>query len=171
MFLLYNIVGRFLPRTTMPYSLGSQAIRRFLIRNYIDSCGENLVVETGALISPNVCIGNNCTIGENCLVRSQVTLGNDVLIAQNVSFISFQHNYERNDVPIHAQGEIFSPIMVGNDVWIGINVVILAGTTIGDHAIVAAGAVVTKGVPAWSVVAGVPAKVIKYRKCENEYIS
>lgn len=164
MFLLYNLIGRFLPRTTMPYSLGSKYLRSFLIRNFIDSCGVNLTVETGALISPNVCIGDNCTIGENCLIRANVILGNDVLVAQNVSFISFKHNYERVDIPIHAQGEVFESISVGHDVWIGINAIVLAGVSIGDHAIVAAGSVVTKDVPEWGIVAGVPAKVIKLRE-------
>ena len=81
----------------------------------------------------------------------------------HVSFVSFKHNYEKIDIPIHAQGEEFDPIDIGDDVWIGINVIVLAGVSIGDHAIIAAGAVVTKDVPMYAIVAGVPAKVIKYR--------
>jgi len=162
-FLLYNLFGRFLPRTTMPYSMGSKKIRFFLVKNFITSCGKNLTVETGALISPKVHIGNNCLIGENCIIRGEVIIGDDVLLAQNVSLIAFNHHYSRTDVPIRLQGESFEPIKIGNDVWIGINVVVTAGVTVGSHAIVAAGAVVTKDVPDWGIVGGIPAKVIKYR--------
>ena len=160
----YNIFGRILPRTSMPYSLGSKHIRSFLVERFIETCGSNLIVETGVLLSPKIKIGDNCLIGENSHIRSNVTLGDDVLIAQNVSLISFAHNYDRVDIPIRLQGETFGKIEIGNDVWIGVNAVVLADVKVGDHSIIAAGAVVSKDVPAWSIVGGVPAKVIKYRK-------
>jgi len=162
-FLLYNLFARFLPRTTMPYSMGSKVIRSFLVKNFTDSCGSNLIVETGALISPHVKIGDNCLVGENCHIRKGVILGDDVMLAQNVSLVSFKHNFDKSDVPIRMQGETFSDITVGNDVWVGMNVVILPGVNIGSHAIIAAGAVVTKDVPAWAVVGGVPATIVKFR--------
>ena len=169
-FLLYNVIVRHLPRTTMPYSLGSGRIRSFVVKNFVESCGVNLIVETGALISPFINIGNNCLIGENCHVRGDVTLGDDVMLAQHVSLISFQHNFYRSDVPIRLQGETFSKIVIGNDVWIGLNAIILAGVSIGDHAIVAAGAVVSKPVPNWAIVGGVPSEIIKFRKHDSECI-
>lgn len=162
-FLLYSVFGRFLPRSTMPYSLGSKYIRAFLVKRFICSCGINLNVETGVLLSPYISIGDNCLIGENCQIRRNVILGDDVLLAQNVSLISFKHNYDRVDMPIRLQGESFGSIQIGNDVWVGINAVILPDVKIGDHAIVAAGAVVTKDVPDWAIVGGVPAKLIRYR--------
>jgi len=163
-FLLYNLFGRFLPRSTMPYSLGSKHIRAFLVRNFVDSCGKNIIVETGSLLSPKIKVGHNCLIGENCQIRSNVTLGDDVLLAQNVALVSFKHNFERPDIPIRLQGETFGTIEIGNDVWVGINAIVLTNVKVGDHAIVAAGAVVTKDVPDWAIVGGIPAKVIKYRK-------
>jgi maltose O-acetyltransferase len=162
-FLLYNIFGKALPRTTMPYSFGAKHIRTFLIKNFIEECGENLIVETGANISPFVRIGDNCLIGEGCRVRGNVSVGNDVLIAQNVELISFSHGFERSDIPIRMQDEIFGYIEIGHDVWIGVNVVVLPNIKIGNHAIIGAGSVVTKDVPEWAIVAGVPAKLIKFR--------
>jgi len=163
-FLLYNVFGRFLPRSTMPYSFGSKYIRAFLVKHFVRSCGRNLIVETGALLSLYISIGDSCLIGENCQIRGNVILGNDVLLAQNVSLISFKHNYDRVDIPIRLQGETFGTINIGNDVWIGINAVILPDVKIGNHAIIAAGAVVTKDVPDWAIVGGVPAKIIKFRE-------
>jgi len=152
----------------MPYSLGSKYIRSFLVRNFIESCGKNLIVETGVLLSPTIKVGHNCLIGEHCQIRSNVILGDDVLLAQNVTLVSFKHNFDRPDIPIRLQGETFGTIEIGNDVWIGINAIILPNVKVGRHAIVAAGAVVTKDVPNWAIVGGVPAKIIKYRDMEGQ---
>ncbi|MEY3760385.1 MAG: hypothetical protein RIR39_1876 [Pseudomonadota bacterium] len=162
-FLLYNLIGKALPRTTMPYSLGAKWVRAFLIRNFIDVCGNKLIVETGAILSPFISVGHDCLIGEGCRIRGNVTIGNDVLLAQNVELISFGHGFERSDVPMRLQAETFGSIEIGNDVWIGVNAVVLPNVKIGNHAIVGAGSVVTKDVPDWAIVGGVPAKLIKFR--------
>jgi len=83
-YLIYNIFGKILPRTYMPYSLGSKYIRHFLIRNCVRQCGRNVKIETNVLMSPFVEIGDNVEINENCRIRENVKIGNDVLIAPNV---------------------------------------------------------------------------------------
>ncbi len=91
-----------------------------------------------------------------------IKIGKSVLIAMNVTMRAADHRIDQSPrVLIREQGHVSKPISVGNDVWIGANAVILGGVTIGDHVVIGAGAVVTKDIPAGSVAAGVPARVLK----------
>lgn len=96
--------------------------------------------------------GGKITIGENCMISYDVVMRTDM------------HIHKAIDVPMIDQGVETQDIKIGNDVWIGQGAYIMPGVTVGDGVIVAACAVVTKDVPAYSVVAGVPAKVIKNRE-------
>lgn len=91
-----------------------------------------------------------------------VDIGDDTLIGPGVRIISYQHQTARG-TPIRCQPVTPGRISIGRDCWIGANAVILAGVTIGDGAIVAAGAVVREDIPAYAVVAGVPARLKKMR--------
>ncbi len=107
----------------------------------------------------NITIGKGVFINQGCSFQDQggITIGDGALIGHQVVFATVDHGIipeERHDV-------IAAPIVVGKNVWIGSHATILKGVTIGDDAIVAAGAVVTKDVPPRTVVAGVPAKIIK----------
>ena len=75
--------------------------------------------------------------------------------------LGFNHNHARLDRPIHEQGLSSKGIRIGDDVWIGSGALLLDGVSVGSHCIVAAGAVVTRDVPDWAVVAGNPARVIR----------
>ena len=92
-----------------------------------------------------------------------VDIGDDTVIGPGVRIISYQHRYARG-ATIRSQPVIALPIRIGHDVWLGANAIILAGVTIGDGAVVAAGAVVREDVAAYAVVAGVPATVRKMRE-------
>ena len=105
-------------------------------------------------------IGDRCFFNHNCSITvvDNVTIGDHCMFANNLVIIDHDHKVEDGRVT----GNLISkPIEIGNNVWCGADVVILKGVKIGDGAIVAAGAVVTKDIPAHSVVAGVPAKCIK----------
>ena len=104
-------------------------------------------------------MGDAVDIGENVILRGGggITVGSRVLIAAGAAIVSVGHPI----CPPRWGKTIGKPITIGDDVWIGVNAVVLPGVTIGEGAVVAAGAVVTKDVPPYSVVAGVPAKVIK----------
>ncbi len=120
----------------------------------------------------NVYIGNasNVTIGEHCHINENVfiqgaTIGNYVMIAPNVTLLNSLHNYQKTDVPMIKQGGVENlNSTIEDDVWIGRNAIIMPNITIGKGAVVGAGCVVTKDVAPYSVVGGVPAKVIKRRK-------
>lgn len=112
-------------------------------------------------IGDNVQIGNNVTI---LALTKDIVIGNDVLIAPYVSIIGTNHTISDPDKLIRLQGMTSAQITIQDDVWIGTKAIILPGVTIGKGSVVGAGAVVTKDVPPYAVVGGVPARVIKMRK-------
>ena len=116
----------------------------------------------------DVIIGDRTRIGLSNTVIGPAHIGNDVRLAQNVVLSGLNHNYEAVDSPIHEQGVSTSPIVIEDESWIGANAVIVPGVTVGKHSIVAAGSVVTKNVPPYSVVAGNPARVIKQYDSQSQ---
>ena len=126
--------------------------------------GRKSVIESYCCINNavgDVTIGNNTRIGIHCTLIGPVCIGDNVNLAQGITVTALNHNFADTSRRIDEQGISTNPVVIGDDVWIGANAVILPGVTIGRHVVVAAGAVVTKDVPSYCVVAGVPAKVIK----------
>ena len=126
--------------------------------------GRKSVVESYCCINNavgDVTIGDQTRIGIHCTVIGPVCIGNNVNLAQGITVTALNHNFEDALRRIDEQGISTKPVVIGDDVWIGANAVILPGVTIGRHVVVAAGAIVTKDVPPNSLVAGVPAKIIK----------
>ena len=128
------------------------------------SLGDYSVVESFACINNavgDVLIGNHTRIGLHNTIIGPVKIGNHVNLAQGITVTALNHNFDDTNKRIDEQGVSTKAVTIEDDVWIGANAVILPGVTIGNHCVVAAGAVVTKDVPPHSLVAGVPAKVIK----------
>ena len=128
------------------------------------SLGRRSVVESYACINNavgDVIIGDHTRIGLHCTVIGPVTIGSHVNLAQGITVTALNHNFEDAGLRIDEQGVSTKAVTIGDDVWIGTNAVILPGVNVGSHCVIAAGAVVTKDVPAHSLVAGVPAKVVK----------
>ena len=109
-------------------------------------------------------IGKHCHINENIFIQG-ANIGNYVMIAPNVTLLNSLHNYQNVDIPMIMQGgvENLNPT-IEDDVWIGRNAIIMPNITIGEGSVVGAGSVVTKDVEPYTVVGGVPAKLIKRRK-------
>lgn len=129
----------------------------------------NAVDETFGIFPPfytdygkNITIGANVFINSGCCFQDQggIEIGNHVLIGQQVVIATLNHDL----IPEKRGNMVPSPVHIEDDVWIGAHATILPGVTIGRGAVIAAGAVVTKDVPEYAVVAGVPAKIMKYIK-------
>lgn len=126
--------------------------------------GDYSVIESYSCINNavgDVIIGDHTRVGLHNTVIGPVTIGSHVNLAQGITVTALNHNFSETGKRIDEQGVTTTPVTIGNDIWIGANAVVLPGVTIGDHSVVAAGAVVTKNVPPHTLVAGVPAKVIK----------
>ena len=128
------------------------------------SLGDYSVIESFACINNavgDVIIGDHTRIGLHNTIIGPVTIGHHVNLAQGITVTALNHNFDDPKKRIDEQGISTKPVVIEDDIWIGANAVILPGVTIGHHTVVAAGAVVTKDVPPHSLVAGVPAKIIK----------
>lgn len=128
----------------------------------------SVITSTGVIANKGVglYIGNNTAIGCQSYIgaRGGITIGSDVIMGPMVSIFSENHNYDNLNIPIRKQGESRRGIVIEDDCWIGTGCKIMDGVKIGQGSVLAAGAAITKDVPPYSVVAGVPAKIIKYRK-------
>lgn len=157
---------------SLPYADRSK--RYGMIREIFGSVGTNVSVGDGTIIGfgDNIHVGNNVSINYRCILNdcNSIVIGNDVLIAPGVQMNTASHPIllsERLTTDWSpASGEyrwrtFAKPIIIGDGCWIGANATIIGGVTIGEGAVVAAGAVVTKDVEPYTMVGGVPAKVIK----------
>lgn len=146
---------------------------------------EGIVIGDGASIGPYTIIqatgvisnlGRGCRIGANAGIGAfsfigaagGVSIGENVIMGQYVSFHSENHQFERVDVPIRMQGVRREGIVIEDDCWVGAKVTFLDGAHVGRGSVIAAGAVVRGHIPPYSVAAGVPARVVRSRKSERD---
>jgi acetyltransferase-like isoleucine patch superfamily enzyme len=135
--------------------------------------GRNCLMESGVSFKfdgvwkkgPSIVIGDNVFIGAACEfnIRKSISIGKDTLIASGCRFIDHDHGTSLEQL-MRVQDGPEEPIKLGSNVWLGYNVVVLKGVEIGDGAIVAAGAVVTKSILPNEIWAGIPARKISKRK-------
>lgn len=169
---LYYLYARHLPCSDLPYSLGAKHIRRGLCKAMFKHMGKNVNIEHGAFFASgkDIEIGDNSGLGLNCRVAGPLKIGRDVMMGPNVMIFTQNHETENVAKPMRLQTAQKKAVTIGNDVWIGANVMILPGVTVGDGAILAAGAVVTKDVEPYTVVGGNPAKEIKKRTSDPDAV-
>jgi acetyltransferase-like isoleucine patch superfamily enzyme len=143
-------------------------IKSLFLRMCGAEIGKNVIFYPGVWIVPpnKLKIGNDVDLAKDVMITCNggVEINDRVLIGYGTKILSSNHNIPEKKGRIFGAGHTHSKIIIENDVWIGCNCVILPGVRIGEGAVVAAGSVVTKNVPPFSIVAGVPAKVIKERE-------
>ena len=160
---LYYGFTRHLPSRHM----GGKALRRWCCKHIFKHCGENVNVERGAKFGTgiHICIGNNSGLGIQCHVPSNLIVGDNVMMGPNCTIIGRNHRYDRTDIPMIQQGfTAHKTTIIEDDVWIGSQVLIMPGKTIKRGSIIAAGCVLCKDFPEYSIVGGNPSRLIKSRK-------
>jgi acetyltransferase-like isoleucine patch superfamily enzyme len=128
------------------------------------SLGNNSTIEDFCTVNNgvgDVFVGDDSRVGLGSVLIGPVTIGNQVILAQNIVLSGLNHTYTDVNVPIRLQKVTTGLITIEDEVWIGANVVVTAGVTIGKHSVVAGGSVVTKSIPPYSIAVGNPARVIK----------
>lgn len=167
---LYYVLYKILPPSIGGRVLFGNKIRKWLVERMLDRCGEGLVVEPGAYLGNGrgISIGSNSGIGQNAYLQSPLTLGDYVMMGPDVRIQTRSHKFDRCDIPMAMQGnDTPDGVVIGSDVWIGARSLILPGVKIGNGVIIAAGAVVTKNIPDYSICGGVPAKILRKRNDKN----
>jgi len=165
--ILYYAFFRFIPGEQHYNLKFGNIIRSYFVKKLFDKAGSNLSIESYAMFADGhgIVIGDNSGIGHNCKLSSPMKIGNNVMMGPDVTCMTRSHNFAEIDIPMCEQGETpRRKITIEDDVWIGARVIIMPGVTIGTGSIVGSCSVVTKDVQPFSIVGGVPAKIIRYRK-------
>lgn len=164
---MYYGLTKWLPASYLPGCQIFGQLRSFNCRFLFASCGQGVVVERAANFrsGADVVIGDFSGLGEKARISGKVNIGRHVMMGPNVIIWTRNHAYDRTNIPMALQGfEDFKTVYIGDDVWIGLNVVIYPGVKIGEGAIIRYASVVTEDVPPYAIVLGNPAKIIGYRK-------
>jgi virginiamycin A acetyltransferase len=173
-FLLYRLAALLLGRNrafpgwsqtfSLVPGLSGVYLRWAFYRLVLPRCRKDACISFGTIIShPTAELGRGTYVGAYCIL-GDVTLEDDVLLGSQVSVINGggQHGIERLDIPMREQPGTWTRVTIGRDSWIGDRAIVLAD--VGKHCVIGAGSVVTKPIPDYAIAAGVPAKVLRYRK-------
>ncbi len=151
----------------LPRVLFFSEIKAIILRIVGAKVGKRTTIYPGVWIFPGkrLTIGDDVDLAFGVIITTNggVVIGDRVLIGYRAQILSSNHIIPKNKEQIFGAGHKFKPVTIHKDVWIGANAIILPGVSIGEGAVIAAGSVVTKDVPSFGVVAGIPAKLIKHR--------
>ena len=164
--ILYYSILQYLPMQPIPGYKLFYKIRYYFVKMIFKKTGKDVIIKNkcyfgnGARLS----VGDRTQLGQNAKLGGKITLGNDILMGPDIVIMATSHAFSSVEIPINQQGASEEKeVIIGDDVWIGTRVIILPGVEIGSHSIIASGAVVSKSFPSYSIIGGVPAKLIKSR--------
>jgi acetyltransferase-like isoleucine patch superfamily enzyme len=156
----------------LPNDIISIRIRRIVFSACGMILGRNVLIYRNVLLLGKISIGENSSISNNTSINGSnvgVKIGSNVMIAPGCCIVVFNHGAKLGSTPMIQQPIVEAAITIHDDVWIAANCTITKGVTIGTGAIIGANSVVTKDVIPFSIVGGVPAKLIKMRTVEDIY--
>lgn len=163
---LYILITSRLPSSWAP--IGGplwKKLRGMTVRGFVTSAGKSINIQRKVELPSRLTIGEHSGIGRYAVITGPVTIGKYVNIGEELRIVTQNHCFGRTDIPMQQQGVTEEQeVVIGDDVWIGHRVMLLPGVHIGNGCVIAAGAVVTKDIPDYSVAGGVPARVIRSRK-------
>jgi maltose O-acetyltransferase len=163
---LYYGFARNLPASNHKAGRWTRRIRQMICHPLFAEAGLDINIEKGAFFGSGAAIkiGNRSSLGVRAEILGPVSIGNDVMMGPEVVILTNQHETGRTDIPMIDQGlSAQLPVTIHDDVWIGYRAILQPGISIGRGAIIGAGAVVTRDVPPFAIVAGVPARLLRYR--------
>ena len=162
--ILYDLIAKHLPESTSHFRFGQRWFREKCAKMIMVACGNNVNIDKGVTFSTKCSLGDESGIGKNSYIGITVTIGKNTMMGMDCLILTRNHNFSNILEPMMYQGFADEkPVSIGDDVWIGARVIILGGVHIGNHAIIGAGSVVTHDVDDYAIVAGNPAKIIRYR--------
>ena len=143
-------------------------LRRFIFKHIAKKCGHHVNIERHAFFGKgfDIELGNYSDLGIDCHVPNNIKIGDYVMMGPKCYILpNDTHDTSRLDIPMQQQGRIMKTgrTIIGNDVWIGRQVLFTGGKNIGNHVVIGAGSVVCKDVESFAIVGGNPIRVIKYR--------
>jgi maltose O-acetyltransferase len=164
--LIYYSILKNIPSRNSPNSLIVK-LRSFVCANLFKKIGKDVNIQQGVYFGRGnkISIGDFSGIGEDSILgqTDEINIGKNVLIGPQLMVFTQNHNFRERGKPIREQGGTPCPVTIEDDVWIGARVTILPGVRIAEGSVIAAGAVVTRSFPPYSIIGGVPAKVIGTR--------
>lgn len=134
------------------------------VRANVAQCGSDLHVNGKCIVTPNTYLGNNVNFNGMIIVGGgKVVIGNNFHSGEGCYMISQNHNFDGGQAIPYDTTYILKDIIIEDNVWLGVRVIVLGGVTIGEGAVIQAGSVVVNNIPAYAVAGGHPAKVFKFR--------
>lgn len=150
---------------------GGKKLRALCCRHIFKKCGKNVNIERKAKFGSgkDIELGNNSGIGINCTIAPGTIIGENVMMAPECIFLpSVSHRFDSTEIPMCEQGtKENGNIVIGDDCWIGTRSIILAGRTVKRGSIIAAGTVLIKDYPEYSIIGGNPSRLIRSRKIDE----
>lgn len=165
---LYYSIGRFLPNSMFPiFGKPSKKFRYFLCKHIFEYCGKNVNIERKVIFGSGfkIRIGDNSGIGIGSTVCSDIEIGDNVLMGPKCFFLTFNHSFRDKNKTIKSQGyQERKKTVIGDDVWIGREVLFTPGRTVSDGTVIAARTVVCKDFEPYSIIGGNPSRKIGERE-------